>query len=475
MDVRGLSLHPASGIQSAPTDATSLTAWLDAHNVRTVRTEGVSLDGLVIGKHLHRSKFEHSLPLGPALTELAFGYDVGGTPFLAWWDDWRRDALGDIHQRPDLSTLVAPADRPGTANVIVDHVDIDGTPLPVCSRGLLARMVEGLTDRGLRAKAAFEIEGMVFEDPLKAARAKGFRNLTPLSSPSALAYLLHNSHLQRAFMETALERLDALGIPWEAYSDEGAPGQFEVNLEPADPVTAADRAMRTRQVLREAAIDLGYCVTFMAKPTTEYGNGLHVHHSLTDRDGTSVFHTVGGEPNETMRHWIGGLIATMPGATSVLSPTVNSYRRLVGWAAAPTTATWAEDNKTTAVRVLTRSAAASRIEHRLAAADANVYLVLAVVLAGGLAGLRHRIEPPPAFPHAGWGLPEGYPHLPNTITKAADALEADAHLREELGTSFVDFWTNTRRWEWLMFHTTGGDASAEAVTDWELERYFEIM
>jgi glutamine synthetase len=464
-----MSLH------AAPTDAASLGAWLDTNAVRVVRTEGVSIDGLPIGKHLHRSKFEHSLPLGPALTELAFGYDVGGTPFLAWWDEWRRDALGDIHQRPDLKTLVACSDRPGTANVIVEHVDVDGNPLPVCSRSLLARMVDGLAQRGLRAKAAFEIEGMIFDSPLDAARAKGFRNLAPLSAPPPLAYLLHNSHLQRRFMEAALERLDALGIPWEAFSDEGAPGQFEVNLEPADPVTAADRAMRTRQVLREVAIDLGYCVTFMAKPTSEYGNGLHVHHSLTDADGTSVFHTSGGAQSDTMRHWIGGLIATMPGATSVLSPTVNSYRRLVGWAAAPTTPTWAEDNKTTAVRVLTRSASASRIEHRLAAADANVYLVLAVVLAGGLAGLRHCVEPPPAFPHAGWGLPESFPHLPNTITTAADALDADALLREELGEPFVSFWTNTRRWEWLMFHTTGGDASADAVTDWELKRYFEVM
>src|SRR4051812_35392800 len=205
-----MSVHPSSGVRPAPTDATSLPAWLDEHGVKSVRTEGVSLDGLVIGKHLHRSKFEHSLPLGPALTELAFGYDVGGTPFLAWWDEWRRDALGDIHQRPDLATLVAPADRPGTANVIVDHVDVDGNPLPVCSRSLLARKVDDLADRGLRAKCAFEIEGMVFENSLTEARAKGFRDLTPLSAPAPLAYLLHNSHLQREFMAAALARLDAL-------------------------------------------------------------------------------------------------------------------------------------------------------------------------------------------------------------------------------------------------------------------------
>src|SRR4029077_15159072 len=102
------------------TDSASLGAWLDTNSVRTVRTEGVSLDGLPIGKHLHRSKFEHSLPLGPALTELAFGYDVGGTPFLAWWDEWRRDALGDIHQRPAPSALAAEPVRPATPTALVD-------------------------------------------------------------------------------------------------------------------------------------------------------------------------------------------------------------------------------------------------------------------------------------------------------------------------------------------------------------------
>ena len=456
-------------------DAASLGAWLDEHGVRVVRTESASLDGIVIGKHLHRAKFEHSLPLGPALTELAFGYDVGGTPFLAWWDEWRREALGDIHQRPDLSTLVAPSDRPGTAYVVGDHVDIEGEPLPVCPRNLLKRMVGCLAERGLRAKAAFEIEGMIFETSLRDARANGFKNLAALAAPSPLAYVLHNSHLQRAFMDAALARLDALGIPWEAFSDEASPGQFELNLEPADPVTAADHAMRARQVLREVAVDLGYSVTFMAKPLQEYGNGLHVHHSLVDADGAAVFHTDGGPQLETMRHWIGGLIATMPGATSVLTPNVNSFRRMIGWAAAPTTATWAEDNKSTAVRVLTRSASASRIEHRVPSADANPYLVLAVVLAGGIAGLQHAIEPPPEFEYAGWGLPEGYPHLPNTITKAADALDADANLRAVLGAGFVDFWVNTRKWEWLMFNTTGGDATAATVTDWELTRYFELI
>jgi glutamine synthetase len=179
--------------------------------------------------------------------------------------------------------------------------------------------------------------------------------------------------------------------------------------------------------------------------------------------------------SDTMRHWLGGLMATMPSATSVLCPTINAYRRMVGWAAAPTVASWAEDNKSTALRVLTRSPGASRVEHRVPSGDANPYLVLAVILAGGIAGLDKAIDPPPALTVAGWGLPDGYPHLPNTITRAADAFADDALLRSVLGDGFCDHWVHTRRWEWLMFHTTGGDPAATGVTQWELDRYFELV
>ena len=86
-------------------DTTQAASWLDEHDIKWVKTEGISIDGLVIGKHLSTRKFVSALPLGNAITEFVLGYDIGGTPFLVWWDDWRRDALGDFHQRPDLSTL----------------------------------------------------------------------------------------------------------------------------------------------------------------------------------------------------------------------------------------------------------------------------------------------------------------------------------------------------------------------------------
>jgi len=127
-----------------------LGAWLDENRVATVRTEGASLDGLVLGKHLSRDKFERSLPLGPALSDLVFAWDIGGAPQLGWWADFRQPALGDVHQRPDLSTIVVSPNRPGMANVLVDHTTIDGAPLPVCPRVVLRGVVGAAANQTMR-------------------------------------------------------------------------------------------------------------------------------------------------------------------------------------------------------------------------------------------------------------------------------------------------------------------------------------
>ena len=453
-----------------------LGAWLDDNAITTVRTEGLSLDGVVLGKHMSRSKFERSLPLGPALSDLVFAWDIRGDAQLGWWADFRESALGDVHQRPDLSTIVASPNRPGMANVLVDHATIDGTPFPVCPRVVLRGVVEQLAARGLSAKSAFELEFMLFRQSYDDARAAHYHALSPIGMPLPVGYTTHNAHYVAGFMDEVVRRLDGLGIPWEAWSDEASPGQVELNFVPADPLTAADRVVRAKQVVKEVALDRGVSATFMAKPTADYGNGMHIHHSLL-RDGAPVFFDDASSEHRSadMRHWIGGLVATMPAAVSVLAPTVNSYRRMVGFAAAPTTATWGEENKTTGLRVISRSAKLARVEHRVASADVNIYLALAVILAGGIAGIDAAIEPPPEHRGMAWGEPPGSLQLPSSISLAADELEHDKLLTGVLGATFVDYWLHGRRWEWLMFHTGGGDAEATTVTDWELERYFELV
>jgi len=444
--------------------------------ISVVRTEGVGIDGLILGKHLSRAKFERSLPLGPAISDIMFLFDLRGQPQVAWWDDWRQYALGDIHQRPDLDTLVRIGHRPGLAACMVDHVDVDGNPLPVCPRSALKRVVDRLGSHGLEAHTAIEIEGMVFTESYDEARAKKYRELTPLGIPQALGYLTHDAYRMHTFMDEVIRRLDGMAIAWDAWVAEAAPGQFELNFPASDPVSAADSAMRARAVFKETAIDMGHSVTFMAKPTDAYGSGAHIHHSLT-RDGAPAFYDASAPHgrSQLMRHWIGGLMATMPAAHSFLTPTINSYRRMADFQAAPVVASWAEENKSTALRVISRSPGLARVEHRVGAADLNPYLGLAAILGGGIVGIEQAVDPPAEMRLIAWGLPETYPYLPRTITASAEALEADKALADVVGTVLCSHWVNSRRWEWLMFHTTGGDADASTVTDWELHSYFELI
>jgi glutamine synthetase len=444
--------------------------------ITTVRIEAVSTDGLVLGKYLSRAKFERSLPLGPAISDLAFGYDIAGTPQFGWWGDWRNDCLGDIHQRPDLDTLIRIPNRPGLASCIADYATVNGETLAVCPRSVLKGVVARLATHGLTAKAAFEIEGTLFAESVGESRAKRYRDLTPVGLPMALAYLTQDAYHMRGFFDEVTRRLDAMGVAWDAWSAEGAAGQFEVNMPATDPLRAADDTMRVKTVLKETAMDLGLTVTFMAKPSDTYGSGMHIHHSV-QRAGEPAFYDVSTPDKRSalMRNWIGGLIDTMPAAHSFLTPTINSYRRMVGFAAAPLVVSWAEDNKSTALRVISRSPGLARVEHRVGAGDLNPYLALASILAGGIVGIEQGAEPPDDLPILAWGLPGTYPHLPTSITAAADALELDKALADVIGPAMVDHWVNTRRWEWLMYHTTGGDAEATSVTDWELNRYFELV
>ena len=323
-----------------------------------IRIEATVMEGPLVGKHVSPEKFEHCLPEGVCLADFILAMDLAGTPQLGWWADWRQPNLGDMYLRPDLATGVPVPDAPGVMSYLGNFAHIDGTPLPVCPRSLLQRQQERLAALGYDAKCAFEIEFFMVEETIQAARDTSFKNLTPLGGASPkMAYLTQRSPEFLPVLRSATERLEAMGIPWEAFNDEAAPGQFELNLAPADPVTAADRTVRAKRALRDAAYEHGHAVTFMARPFPIYGSGLHLHLSLW-RDGAPAFAegpSDGSKPADVLRQWIGGCLATVAGATSISTPTINSFRRQVDFAAVPTTPTWGEENKGAAFRTITRS------------------------------------------------------------------------------------------------------------------------
>jgi glutamine synthetase len=453
-------------------DAANIELWLSANGVSCVRLEATNHDGLVLGKHMSVPKFLSTLERGSPLADTAFGVDFSGEVALGWdWGTWRGE-VADIVMLPDPSTLIVDPNIDGWASVICDFTDVHGDPLPPCCRGLLKRMVARLDGLGYSASVATELEFMVFEQSIQEARAQGYRDLTPLGGSGRITYLMSRSRDLSVFVDAVVRHLDRLGIPWEYWSSETAPGQVEINLAPVDPLAAADHVARAKLALREVAEEQGRSVTFMAYGIDEYlGGGMHVNLSL-HRDGVNAFYGGDGARSDVLRRWVAGLLETLPGAMSFLSPTVNSYRRLVDITGPPTTVTWGEDNKSVAVRTVTRVEGSSRIEHRVPSCDCNVYLTLAAILAGGMVGLENELEPPPEFEGMAWALPHGVaPALPDSLKKATAALAADEQLSGMLGREAVDYWLGSREWEWIVFHTHGGDP--DAVGEFELRRYFE--
>jgi glutamine synthetase len=457
-------------------DRNELESWLREHEIRSVRLEATNHDGLPLGKHLSPAKFLSVASGGAQLADTAFGLDFSGDVAFGWdWGEWRGEVT-DVTVVPDLDTLLADRCNPGLASVICDFVNVAGEPLPVCGRSMLRRLVGRLRDSfGLELRVAPELEFSIFEEPLDVVRERGYRRLTPLGGPSTITYLLTRSPDFTEFMSRAVERLDGLGVGWESWSSETAAGQAEINIGPTDPLAMADQVIRAKLALREAAAELGRTVTFMAMVDEHLGASMHVNFSLVGPGSENLFHSEAGPARApALRHWIAGLITTMPGAMSFFSPTVNSFRRLIEIAGPPTTVTWAEANKSAALRTVTHSSSSARIEHRVPAMDSNPYLVLAAIIAGGMIGMEDELEPPEPFEEMAWGLaPDAAPRLPDSITRAADALAEDGRLAAVLGPDAVDYWLGTRRWEWLAFHRSGGDP--DVVTESELARYFETV
>ncbi|SNY89509.1 glutamine synthetase [Nocardia amikacinitolerans] len=441
------------------------------NTVRSYRLESTNHDGAFHGKIVAPKKFEAGVDAGFAFADLLFGLDLGNIPHFGYaYPQWRGH-LEDIYLRPDLSTEVEWSQ--GVHSLIGDFWLKTGEPVGICPRNLVRKTVDRLAGLGYTATIAVEIEMTLFEESIHEARAKGYRDLTPLGGTAGTALNLSRSSDWVDYMTAVQHRLDEIGIEWEAWSDEDAPGQSELNLVPGSPISVCDAWARARQVLREVAFEQGHTVTFMAKPTAGYGQASHINLSLR-RDGVNAFFAEDG-PSETMRHAIGGLLQTMPGNTSIALPQITSYRRLVDLSGPPTTISWGISNKTTSVRAVCGHPKYSRLEYRLPGADANLYLAVAGVLAGVIAGLERRIEPPEPVTDMAWCLPPGLgiERIPDTMSKAADALEADPLLREILGEEFVDYWVGSRRWEWMQFHTGGGDPFAE-LSEWESTRYFEF-
>ena len=354
---------------------------------------------------------------------------------------------------PETLGVVTWSEHP-MAQILLSMNDRDGTPFFADPRRALARVIDRYEARGWRPVVASELEFHLIDRELDHGRPVPPRS--PASgrrlSARAVYSVTELEEFEPVFIEMG-RTFEAQGIPADTSISEYGVGQYEINLRHLpDAVRAADHSLLMKRAVKGVARKHGLDATFMAKPFPEdSGNGLHVHFSVLDERGCNLFAAEDGKGTRYLRHAMGGLLATMDDAMAIFSVNANSFRRFVEGAFAPTAATWGWDNRNTALRVPDSDPAGTRIEHRVAGADAEPHLVIAAVLAGALHGIENAIDPGEAVD--GNAIPDDALRLPVSWDDALDAFEASDFIGEYFGERYRTLFAASKRQEKQKFES----------------------
>ena len=350
----------------------------------------------------------------------------------------------------------------------------EGKPFEPCNRNIFKKALSRAADMGYRFNLGFEPEFFLL-------RQKEDGSFVPIGPRDALAkpaYDIRSTLDSLDLLETIVRELSALGYDVYSYDHEDGNGQFEIDYMYSDGLTSADRFVFFRLLVSEIAHQHGCFASFMPKPFGDRaGSGCHYNMSLANPEtGENLFAT-DNDPrgcglSQLGYHFIGGLLKHLGALSAIVSPTVNSYKRLIkegsmsGFTWAPVFACYGGNNRTNSLRIPMTS---PRIEMRSADIANNPYLGGAMVLAAGLEGIREQLDP--GEPHAeNMYLKSdaelktmGVEYLPRSLEEALDALEADPLTEEVMGTVMTKSYLEYKRAEWEEYHNH--------VSDWEIARY----
>ena len=435
-----------------------------AEGVRFVQVETPDLDGGLRGKILALDKgLSDEIGWSNIIYGLTTADDVYLSPFSSY-----ENGFADVFGKPDPATVCRLPWRPDTVAAILDIHDPDGSLTPECPRTMLRRAADRAAGMGFEPRFALEYEVFVYYVDENAAPLSP-ATLTPVSR-GRNAYSLVRLPELRAVFETLMQRMEEVGTPVVSMHTELGHGAVEFALAHAPALAAADGAARAKTYLKELCAERGMIATFMAKLDADLpGSGGHVHQSLW-RDNKNAFWD-GSELSETARKYAAGQLEHLPALVALCSPNINSFRRRDWQHWVPENASWGDDNRSAALRLITRPVPnGARFENRLPGADANAYLAIGGMLAAGLDGIERGLAPPPLCT-GNAALDESYTKLPATLQDAVEAFHGSAFLRRTFGDRFVDHYALSRRAEidlwraWQKSH----------VSAWEYERYFETI
>ncbi len=432
-----------------------------------VKVGAFDIDGILRGKYVSAQKFDSVLDGGFGFCDVVLGWDskdelYDNVKFTGWQTGY-----------PDANVRVLPEScrsLPWEERGLFFLGEFTGEAEAICPRALLRRVLDRGRRMGYESFAGFEYEFFIFDETPDSIRAKHYRDLKPIA-PDSFGYSVIRNSVWSELYRDLLENCEQMDLPIEGLHEETGPGVVEAALAYDSSLAAADKAALFKTFAKVIAQRRGLMATFMAKWSKDWpGQSGHIHVSLRDAAGKPVFHDP-AQPHgmsDVLRWFVGGQQRLMPELLAMIAPTVNSYTRLIPGFWAPTDSTWSVDNRTCALRVIGGSAKSQRVEFRVAAADANPYVILAAALGSGLWGIENRIEPEPMV--KGNAYDHKFPKrlaLPRTLWDAAQRLKASKMARDWFGDAFVEHFAATREWEEREYR--------RHITDWELARYFEII
>tara|TARA_R110002072_G_scaffold66828_7_gene164294 strand:+ start:7127 stop:8470 length:1344 start_codon:yes stop_codon:yes gene_type:complete len=420
--------------------------FLRAHpEITTIEALLPDCNGVMRGKWVPRHKLSTIFDGELKLPKTALSLDI-----------WGRDveqlvfASGDadgICRPVEGSLLPTPWSADGShGQVMLSMFDADGTPYAGDPRQVLKQVLTRFHKSGWRPVVAAELEFSLVE----------WDSSVPLHTcPSPVGgspiggntYGLDVLNHHQAMLEDLRLACEVQDIPFDGVAKESAPSQYEINMQHVDnPVLAAKQILMMKRLVKGVAAKHNLIASFMPKPfETESGNGMHVHCSMLDESGANVFDDGTEKGSPLLLNAIGGCLANMADSVAIFCPSYNGYRRFQPGCHAPTYPSWGYENRTVAVRVPAGNHTARRLEHRVAGADANPYLLFAVLLSAILDGIEQNLSP--GDPTTGDGYAQEKDKLPVYMPDAVKLFSESDFIHHSLGTELQRIYTLTKQQE----------------------------
>jgi glutamine synthetase len=429
-------------------------------SIDTVAVAIPDMQGRLVGKRLTATHFlDEVLPHGAEGCNYLLATNVEMMPVpgyaMSSWDL----GYGDFMMIPDVRTLRRLPWLEATALCIADVQWENGDPVVASPRAILQRQLDRLAERGWTANVGTELEFLIFNHTYEDAWQRGYRDLTP-SNLYNTDYSLAGTARIEEFIRKIRNSMVGAGMRVENSKGECNLGQHEINFRYSDALKMADDHVVYKSGAKEIASLEERAISFMAKYDEREGNSCHIHMSVAREDGSNVFAAEEG----TFNRFLAGQLDCLRELCLFFAPNVNSYKRFVPGAFAPTAVAWGHDNRTCAMRVVGHGEA-KRVENRLPGADVNPYLAMAAMIAAGLHGIDSNLDLEPSFD--GNAYESEKTRVPQTLRDAQELFAQSAVAREAFGEEVVSHYVNAAQVEL--------DAFDRAITDWEKFRGFERL